>query len=184
MRDSSESTLCFIKNQKYINEDQANILARSFILSNFNYCNLIWIFCSKSENSRIYQIHKRALRCLYDSPQENLNSLLSKKNNFDVHKQNLQALMLFIFKISKKLCPDIANDFFTLKEVKYNLRSKSLINLPKCNTRTHGINTIFFKGGIIWSNLPYEIKNIADYGSFARSIKNWKPKCSCRICIS
>ena len=42
------------------------ILYNSFILSNFNYCPLIWMFNGKPLNDEINRIHKRAMRALLD----------------------------------------------------------------------------------------------------------------------
>ena len=45
-----------------LNLSQAKILHNSFILSQFNYCCLVWIFYSKTLQNKINQIQKRALR--------------------------------------------------------------------------------------------------------------------------
>ena len=44
-----------------LNLSQAKILYNSFILSQFNYCCLVWMFCSKTLQNKINQIQKRAL---------------------------------------------------------------------------------------------------------------------------
>ena len=142
------------------------------------------MFCSKSDNTRINDLHKRTLRCVYNSPQESLDKLLTVNGKFDIHTINLQTLLLFMFKIVHNDCPEIAKDFFSTKDISYNLRSNSVINLPKCNTKTYGINTVFFKGGIVWNGLPNDIKNSLNYLDFAKKIKKLKPKCSCKICTS
>ena len=55
--------------RKYISQNQAMLLAKTFILSNFKYCNLIWTFCSRrASEATINNIHKRVLRCVYKSP--------------------------------------------------------------------------------------------------------------------
>ena len=42
-----------------LNLSQAKILYNSFILSQFNYCCLVWMFCSKTLQNKINQIQKR-----------------------------------------------------------------------------------------------------------------------------
>ena len=44
-----------------------NLLFNSFIKSQFNYCPLIWMFCSRKQNSKINSIHERALRIIYQN---------------------------------------------------------------------------------------------------------------------
>ena len=38
-----------------------------FIASNFNYCPLIWQFCSQSNTNKLENIQKRALRFIYNN---------------------------------------------------------------------------------------------------------------------
>ena len=49
-----------------LNLSQAKILYNSFILSQFNYCCLVWMFCSKTLQNKINQMQKRALRIVYN----------------------------------------------------------------------------------------------------------------------
>ena len=45
--------------RKYISTDHAETLASAFINSQFNYCSIIWMFCSKKSKQKIESIHKR-----------------------------------------------------------------------------------------------------------------------------
>ena len=184
-KEAQKRLLALLRIRKYLSKFQAHTLARSFILSQFKYCNLIWIFCRKSENSRIDKIHERTLRCVYGGAKnENFKQLLSKNQECSIHVQNLQSLMLLIHKVTTGMCPQIAADFFSLKTVRYNLRSSHLVNLPDIKTTKYGTNTVFFKGALIWNALPNEIKNLENTNSFKKKIKRWKPKmCTCNICI-
>ena len=40
-------------------------LYKSMIKSQFNYCPLVWMFCSKQSNNLINKIHERSLRISY-----------------------------------------------------------------------------------------------------------------------
>ena len=170
--------------RKFLNLNQAYALANSFIMSNFRYCNLVWMFCPKAENTRVNQIHKRVLRCVNNSPDKTLEELLIKHNIFSIHTQNLQSLMLFIFKIATGISPEVVSELFEFKSIKYSLRSKFLVNLPKCKSINNGTNTVFFKGGLLWNSLPNELKESKSIRLFQKNIRNWKPTtCTCKICI-
>ena len=41
---------------RFMGYNQIRIIMQSFILSNFNYCALIWYFCSKSNTAKIEKI--------------------------------------------------------------------------------------------------------------------------------
>ena len=58
--------LCKKSNQKlralrrvrhFLSEDQAKFLVNSYILSPFNYCPLVWMFCSKGGSDLIEKCH-------------------------------------------------------------------------------------------------------------------------------
>ena len=63
-----------------LNLSQAKILYNSFILSQLNYCCLVWMFCSKTLQNKINQIQKRALRIVYNEPNLNLDKLVELDN--------------------------------------------------------------------------------------------------------
>ena len=48
--------------------------------------------------------------------------------------------MTEIYKIVYNLSPDILNDIFSPKTQPYNLRNNSLLQLPKTNSVTYGLN--------------------------------------------
>ena len=55
-------------------------LFNSFIKGQFNYCPLIWIFCSRSSNSMINRIHQRSLKLIYNANDASFENLLTKAN--------------------------------------------------------------------------------------------------------
>ena len=50
----------------YIPLDTRKILANSFIISNFNYCPLVWYFSMAKQLQKIEKIQERVLRFLHD----------------------------------------------------------------------------------------------------------------------
>ena len=51
--------------ENYLGFKEKQVLINSFIYSNFNYCPLIWHFCSAFSIKKIEKIQERALRVLY-----------------------------------------------------------------------------------------------------------------------
>ena len=101
------------------------MLANSFVYSQFNYCNIIWMFCSKSENHQINDIQKRILRCIYKEGNGTLGYLIEKYEESTIHERNLQWLMFLIYRVINNLSPELLFDSFTEKKINYSLRSKS-----------------------------------------------------------
>ena len=61
---ATQKVKAFSRIAGYLQKHKAYVLYKTFMRSTFNYCPLIWMFCCKTANNRIYQLHKRALRVL------------------------------------------------------------------------------------------------------------------------
>ena len=169
--------------RKFLTFDQTKMLANSFVYSQFNYCNIIWMFCSKSENNQINEIQKRILRCIYKERNGTLEYLIEKYEESTIHERNLQSLMLLIYRVINNLSPELLFDSFTEKKINYSLRSKSNLRLPESKTNRFGTNSLIFKGSILWNLLPKTFKEAQSELNFKEKIKKWKPKvCTCNIC--
>ena len=48
----------------FSNFKKGDCIINLFVISNFKYCPIIWMFCGKGANNKINKIHKRALRVL------------------------------------------------------------------------------------------------------------------------
>ena len=121
----------FSRLNTYISRPQAMMICNAVILSNFNYCPLIWLFSTKAANNEINRTHKRALRILFKDYDSSFDELLEKSESVKIHVQNLQKLMIEIYKTMNNLNPSYIWEFHEEKVVKYDLRTKNLCRLPK-----------------------------------------------------
>ena len=80
------------------NLSQAKILYNSFILSRFNYCCLVWMFCSKTLQNKINQIQKRTLCIVYEEPNLNLDKLVDLDKSTTIHIKNIITLLTEVYK--------------------------------------------------------------------------------------
>ena len=51
---------------KYMSTNQEQLLLRSFITSQFNFCPLTWMCHSRRINNQVNKLHERALRLVYN----------------------------------------------------------------------------------------------------------------------
>ena len=73
---------------------QTKALASSFVNSQFNYCVIIWIFCSRKLKFRLENIHKRALRAVFNEYEKTYKDLLVDHDGISIHqKKHLQFLV-------------------------------------------------------------------------------------------
>ena len=93
------------------------------IKSQFNYCPLVWMFCSRSLNNMINKVHERSLRMISDDYSSDFEELLDNNNDISNHHRNIQTLMIEMFKISHSLAPPIMESMFQKRVKSYNLRN-------------------------------------------------------------
>ena len=89
----------------FIDEHKRILLMKSFILSQFNYCPLVWMYCQRRSNHLINRIHERALRIAYNDYTSSFESLLERDHTVTIHQKNIQSLSLEIYKTVNNLNP-------------------------------------------------------------------------------
>ena len=136
-----------------ISREQALSICNVMILSNFNYCPLIWLFCNKGANKKLYRAHKRALKILHNDYDSLFQSLLVRSNSFTIHVQNLQKLMTEIYMLLTNMNPSIVWEFHEKKYVAYDLRKKNL-----CKLLSYGAESLSFRGSFLWNTLDDTVK--------------------------
>ena len=67
--------------RKFLSKKETKPLSEAYIMSNFKYCPLIWMFCGKTENKSINTIHKRTLRLIYDIEDATFEDLFERDNS-------------------------------------------------------------------------------------------------------
>ena len=156
---------------------------KAFILSQFNYCPLVWMFCDRTLNNKINHIHERALRITHKDMRSDFDTMLLSDNSVPLHIRNLQLLMTEVFKTKLSLNPSFMKDIFAEKQVSYGLRGCHNLSLPQARTTCYGLETISFLGCRLWQALPNDLKQSDTLSSFKRKIKTWRgEECNCRIC--
>ena len=117
-----------------------------FIISQFNYCPLIWIIHNRSLNNKVKYINERALRIVYDGYSYSFEDRPNKDKSVTIHQRNLQQLAIEIFKVKIGIAPIIMNEIFTFVENNtYNLRSGmhlSRVNVHSTQYSTESIANI------------------------------------------
>ena len=137
-----------------LNLSQAKNLYNSFILSQFNYCCLAWMFCSKTLQNKINHIQKRALRIVYNEPNLNLYRLVELDKSTTIHIKNIITLLTEVYKTTSGENPIFMNKIFIQKGQYYNLRITNLLSFPKVIGSQCGANTFVFRATRLWFQLP------------------------------
>ena len=93
-----------------------------------------------------------------------------------------------MYQVKHKLCPKPVQEIFIQNSNAPTLRSSDGNDLghwvlPKVRTVNNGIETLRYRGPVVWNLIPDEIKMSKSLESFKDEIAKWKPQgCECRLC--
>ena len=207
--DTYVRTICKIASQKltailrlanFLSGHKRKVLMKTFFESQFSYCPLLWMFCSRKLNNKINRLHERALRIAYSDYVSSFQELLIKDGTCNIHQRNLKVLALEMYKIAHEKFPSFMKDLVEEIDRNYHTRSSYKVeldengNVIKCskksNYRLQNVNTVTFGhqsfrylGPKIWALIPNEWKNINSIIAFKNKLKQYEFKnCPCKLC--
>ena len=166
---------------KLVPFEKKRILMNSFIESQFSYCPLVWMFCSRDLDRKINYIHERALRMVYMDYSSTFAELLKKDCSVTIHQRNIQLVAIEMFKVKNDICPSIMKSLFHLNT---NQKLRKDFFRPNVRTEYRGKQSLRWFGPLVWDYmLPDDLKCITTIEKFKTEIKKWVPEnCSCRLC--
>ena len=160
------------RTRKCLTVEKAKLLTNVFINSQFNYAPLMWMFANKCSIDRILKIHKRTVKIVYDVYDESYENLLNRSGDISIHQKHLRYLAIEVYKSLAKLNPGFMWNFFERNHTPYNLRRGDLLLLPPAKSIRYGVNSLAFRGSLLWNNLPPQVKESQTLEEFKNIIKN------------
>ena len=100
-----------IRLKQFLSFHAKEVLINSYIISNLNYCPLVWMFWSTQSLSKIENLQKQASRFLYDDFEASYEDLLSKGGK----SWMLGDCGLYMSKTLNDLNSSFMNNIFKLK---------------------------------------------------------------------
>ena len=144
---------------KYMNISQRKLIANAFIMSQFSYCPLIWMFHSRAMQHRKNRINERTLRLIYPNQHQlTFKELLEKSKTVRIHQRNLQTLEIEICKAKNKISPEVVTSLFEFTNKNYNFRNASILKRKRYFTVHYGGESLVFLAPKIWELVPYSIR--------------------------
>ena len=127
---------------KYMSTNQVQVLMRSFIMSQFSYCLLIWMCHRRKINTQMYKLHERALRLIFNDKSSSFRELLERDNSVTIHERNIQVLLTEIFKVKSGAAPEIMTEIFKFKDHSYDLRKNNCLEMRIIKSCKYGSETV------------------------------------------
>ena len=80
------------------------------------------------------------------------DDVLALDNKLKTHRKHLQFLAIEIYKSKNTINPLVSC------ETLYLLRRGIFLSILNVNTQKYGINSLTFRGSVLWNNLPIKFK--------------------------
>ena len=81
---------------QFMTMETHRIIMKTFIKSQFGYCPLVWMFCSRRLNNRMNRIHERSHRVVYNDYNSTFTELLDRDGSYTIHERNILTLAIEI----------------------------------------------------------------------------------------
>ena len=146
----------------------------SFIVSNFNYCPLVWFFTSRESINKMQKIQERALRFVLKDSTSDYDTLLTKCGVDSFRISSLKSMAVEIYKILNEMSPEYLSLFPKLlsllpkSSIPYSLRDNNKLIQQKMKTTTFGLKSFTYYGAHLWNPLPVDIKSALTICLFSR----------------
>ena len=120
------------------------MIFNALIKSQFSYCPLLWMFCSRQ---MINKIHKTALRIVLNYHIRGFESMLWNINDISSHHRNIQTLLIELFKMRYELAYHIVYSALNTRSICCKFRNLLDIEMKRKRTVIYDLehsNTIRF----------------------------------------
>ena len=161
-----------------------HLILKTFIESQFSYCPLVWMFCSRTMNRKINHIHERALRLVYQDYTSSFGDLLKNDKSLSFHHRNIHQVAIEMYKVRNGLSPPFMSEILCPFDQGRETRAGDKFIRQPAKSVKRGDRSLRTFGPIVWNNmLPEHIKSAASLDAFKIAIKSWTPdNCTCELC--
>ena len=145
--------------------------------------NFMKVLNVKLKSQLMALIHFRILQVVYNTYEKSYNELLILNRNISVHQKHLHFLTTEVYKSVNNLNPQFMWNYFNISTLSYEPRKGNKVNLPETRTCRYGINSLLFRGALLWNNLPRNVKESHSVAEFKEKIKEiGNLTCSYAVC--
>ena len=148
------------------------------------------MYRSRSINTKINNLHYRALRMIYKDDTSSFEELLERDGSITIHHQNIHSLATEMFKVVTGVAPSFMEKVFNIhpnhnsQNVSAGTRKNPHFYNPNNPKKVNnGLKTLRNLGPKIWNMVPNDIKRSPSLVSFKNKISKWIPSdCPCKLC--
>ena len=124
------------------------------------------MFHSRCTNDKINMLYERALRIVYDNNVSTFDQLRAMEKSFCIHQQNIQRLLIEIYRALYDISEDSLKELFIRRERTISLRSK-----PELIIFTRSSRADVFCKMVLLEISQNSQENTCAIGTFLRKLK-------------
>ena len=159
------------------------LLYKSFVMSYFSYCPVVWHHCGSGNTKKLEKIQFRALKFVYQDYVSDYEVLLKKANIPTLELGRLRKIAIEVYKCFNNTSPSFLSSKFRTRPAVYNLRSTSSVQTYHQRTTRNGLHSFAHSGATLWNSLPAALRTATDFKTFKNLIHTWTgPACKCTYC--
>ena len=143
--------------------DALKTLYSTLLLPHLMYGIEIWYGILKNNDDRLFKLQKKSIRAINCLPYAaHTNEYFKSMNLLKIDDLYKQRVLLYMYK----------SDLTHAIEPNHNFSTRNAYNIivPRFNL-SRSQSTIFYKGIVLWNNLPENIKTIRSESKFKSSVK-------------
>jgi len=145
----------------------------SFISSNLLYCQLIWMYCGRSNIQKMEKMNERALRFVNNDYASDYEGQLTIAGKEKLLVQRIINMAIEVYKARQGLTATYIQEMFINRVTCYDLRGEDTVILPVYKTRTYGYRSFSYMGAKLWNTLSNEIRQASTLSKFKSLIREW-----------
>ena len=158
---------------KYLNVERRLTVLKSFILSNFSYCPVTWIFCGKKNCAKLEKLQERALRIVFNDGHASYETLCESANILPLNVYRVRFLGIEVYKCVNGLNPKYLNDMLVIRPNADRLRDSSRAIQPRFSSVGFGFKSFKYFGAKLWNVLPITVKRSDNLFIFKDRLTEW-----------
>ena len=168
---ANQKTRALARIRSCLSQTKTDILFNTFILSQFSYCPLVWMFCDKKSQRLITSTHRRALCIKHNDFSFHDSDYLFRTITVSIHRKNLILLAVEVYKAVNHIGPSIMWNTFHTNVSVYNLRRGMTVNITRVRNKL-GLNSFDVRASQAWNYLPLAVTNAVTVDSFKTMISD------------
>ncbi len=144
---------------------------RAFILSNFNYCPVVWMLCGQGNVTKMEHLQLKALLFVFIDFTSCYAELLKKSEHPSISIHLIRSLAIEVYECINEIAPEYLCTLITKHNIPYNLRDDNRLTQKRFRKITYGKKSFVYLRPKLWNTMPLEIKNAISLQDFDDRLK-------------